>query len=106
MHAKLGIATAQENCPQVVVFTEGELDGMDVDSIVRGTTGGLLDVVVFVNEWIHRPNVEKSVQQCVEKVVHDKEDRNRHQDCFQCKVTLVKGPDNVVFVEAIPQQKV
>ena len=102
MYFKVSITTAQEDSPQMVVFSESELHGMNIDGIVSGTTGSLLYVMVFVNERVYRPYVKKPVQASIEKVVHKEEDRDRHQHCLEREITFVKSPNDVRFVETIP----
>ncbi len=102
MDFKVSITTAQEDCPEMVVFSESELHGMNIDGIVGGTTGSLLDVMVFVNEGVYCPYVKKAVQASVEKVVDKEQDGNRHQHCFQREITFVERPNDVRFVETIP----
>lgn len=52
VHSKISNTTAQKDGPQVVVFSESELDRMNIDSIVSSTTGSLLDMMVLMNEWV------------------------------------------------------
>lgn len=66
---KVHHSAVQKDSEQVVVFTEGELDGMDIDGIDGGSAGCLLYVVVFVDERVQCLNVKKSVQECVEEII-------------------------------------
>lgn len=59
----------QKECPQMIVFSEGKLDRVNVNGIVGGPTGCLLVVMVFVNERINCLYVEKPMQKSVEKII-------------------------------------
>mmetsp|Transcript_25843 Transcript_25843/g.56886 ORF Transcript_25843/g.56886 Transcript_25843/m.56886 type:complete len:226 (+) Transcript_25843:1031-1708(+) len=85
-------ASVQKDCPQMVVFSEGELDRMHVDRIVGGTTGCLLVVVVFVDERIHRLDVKEPMQDGVEKVVDKVQGRKRQYYCFQREILGLERP--------------
>ena len=71
--------------PQMIVLAQHKFNGVDIDGIHVGATGCLLNVMVFVNEWIHGLKVQTPVQQAVYGVEQNVQTGNGQQrvgDCY------------------------
>jgi len=55
----------------VIVFSEEEFEGVDVDSIDIGSTGSLLSMVMLVNVAVDGLDVQCPVQWCVKEVIDE-----------------------------------
>jgi hypothetical protein len=71
--------TADRKCQQMVVFSQKELDWMDIDGIYIGPARCLLVVVMFVNVAINGLDMKYTVHDCVKEVIDNVKWNKRQQ---------------------------